>query len=122
MLLLLQDFYFKFLILFSISSLEITPTVLSICFPSLKNTNVGIEITPNLWARSRLSSTFTFANFALSFISEATSSTAGDKILHGPHQTAQKSTTTLSSFMNLSKLFLSNSTTPFVMYEFGELG
>src|SRR5215469_145255 len=63
-------------------------------FPPLKRIRNGI---PETWyspARFGLSSVFNFTNFALPACEEATFSTTGPSILHGPHHGAQKSTST----------------------------
>lgn len=49
---------------------------------------------PNCVARAGSSSTFTFPTFKVSDFSAAISSIIGDSILQGPHQVAQKSTST----------------------------
>src|SRR5699024_2597107 len=70
------------------------PTTWSTTFPSFINNNVGILITPYLPAVSWLSSTFSLAIFTLSPNSPSNSSNTGAIILQGPHQGAQKSTST----------------------------
>ena len=57
---------------------------------------VGIETTPNLIAVVPDVSTFSFPITACSLYSFASASMIGVSIRHGPHQVAQKSTTTRS--------------------------
>src|SRR6478672_9113502 len=56
--------------------------------------SVGIERMPSLPATAGFSSILSFATFTLPFISVAISSSEGAIIRHGPHHSAQKSTTT----------------------------
>src|SRR5882672_3194487 len=70
------------------------PTLMSATSPALKIASVGIERTPNFAASSGFSSMFNFATLTLPAISTAISSRLGAIILHGPHHSAQKSTTT----------------------------
>src|ERR1035437_3513351 len=65
--------------------------------PSLKRMRVGMLITSNLRVMSRLSSMFSLAMFSLPACSVAISSSTGAIILHGPHHSAQKSTSTGTS-------------------------
>jgi len=57
------------------------------------NRIVGIDLTPYFIDISGLWSTFTFPIAALPSYSVASSSTIGPMSLHGPHHSAQKSTT-----------------------------
>ena len=81
-----------------------TPTSLPSCCPSWKTMMVGMLITPKRWASSGCSSTSTFATITLSAYWAAISSTMGAIMRQGPHQVAQKSTSTgASPAMSLSK-------------------
>ena len=73
--------------------------------------SVGIARIPNFPASSLLLSTFTLQILALSPNSSASASKIGAIALHGPHQGAQKSTTTgaVLDEIVLSKLDESNS-------------
>ncbi len=62
--------------------------------PSLKSFTAGIDITPYFAAASALSSVAAFARIILPSYSFATFSNVGLSITQGPHQLAQKSTTT----------------------------
>src|SRR5918996_2002069 len=70
------------------------PTLVAAISPFLNSINVGIPRTPNLVGVSGLSSILTFATTIVSLLSAASSSRYGAIILHGPHHSAQKSTTT----------------------------
>ncbi len=63
-------------------------------FPSRNPITVGMPWTPNRPASSGLASTSTFANSQRPPDSAARRSRIGPNTLHGPHQAAQKSTTT----------------------------
>src|SRR4030042_2459382 len=63
-------------------------------FPPLKTVMVGMLMTPYFEATNGDSSTFTLANSIFPLYSLANSSTMGATALHGPHQGAQKSTST----------------------------
>src|SRR5690606_20618725 len=63
-------------------------------WPSLNRSSIGIERTWYFSAVARFSSTLTLAIFTLPAYSSASSSRAGAIILQGPHQGAQKSTST----------------------------
>ena len=76
------------------SPFEAAPTFLSASLPPLKIISVGIERTPNLLAVSGFSSTLSFTIFTLPAISFEMSSSEGPIMRHGPHHSAQKSTTT----------------------------
>src|SRR5215211_7106457 len=78
--------------------------ILSTGWPSLKTTSVGIETTPSLNAYSWLSSILTLTTLTSDSRSPAISDSTGPIALHGPHQGAQKSTTT-----GLSDLITSDS-------------
>lgn len=70
------------------------PTSSDTSSPPLKNFKVGIL---SIWYRldkSLSSSTFTLPTFNLPSYCVASSSTIGERTLHGPHQDAQKSTST----------------------------
>src|SRR5579884_446786 len=70
------------------------PTTSSTRWPSLKNSSLGIDMIPYRLASSGSSSTFTFKTLTRPAYSSASASTWGAIILQGPHQTAQKSTST----------------------------
>jgi hypothetical protein len=88
------------------------PTLMSATAPALNMASVGIERTPNCEAISGFSSMLILATFTLPSISLEISSRLGAIILHGPHHSAQKSTTTgtLESSTSLWKLALSTFT------------
>src|SRR5574344_135443 len=83
------------------------PTLWFTGFPSLNTRSVGMLITPNCVESSGSSSTFTLPT-EIPWFSSAISSTTGDIILQGPHQDAQKSTSTVPFLFRTSsaKLFL----------------
>ena len=70
------------------------PTNSSTTSPSLKSFTAGIDITPYFVAASLLSSVAAFARIILPSYSFATFSMIGFRDMQGPHQLAQKSTTT----------------------------
>src|ERR1700730_7111101 len=70
------------------------PTWREAISPPLKIIRVGIDITPYFEAVFGLSSTFSFTILTLSPIAPEISSSAGAIMRHGPHHSAQKSTTT----------------------------
>src|SRR6185295_3180066 len=80
--------------------------------PSRNRMSVGIERMPKRAATDCARSVSTLAKRARVFCSEATRSKAGAMALHGPHQSAQKSTTTgrLLRLRKLSKRAGSSST------------
>src|ERR1700677_3963877 len=82
------------------------PVLVATCLPPLKTISVGIDRMPYLLATPGFSSTLSLAIFTLPFISVAISSSAGPIMRHGPHHSAQKSTTTGSweLMTSLSKL------------------
>jgi len=69
------------------------PTILSTGFPPTKTMKVGIPKTPKLAAMSGPSSTFRLANSTLPENSALSLSNTGRIVRHGPHHSAQKSTT-----------------------------
>ena len=75
-------------------ALGIMPTNCSTSWPPLKSSIVGIDLIPYFAATPSLSSTLTFVIFTLPSNSVASSSKIGAIALHGPHQGAQKSTST----------------------------
>src|SRR4030095_12379636 len=90
------------------SSLPRNPTIVSVSSPSLKSSNVGI---PRTAYRSRIvgfSSPFNFATVARPSNSVASASTVGASRRHGPHHSAQKSTSTTPLFFSSSKLLSVN--------------
>src|SRR4030042_6440705 len=78
-------------------------------FPPLNTIIVGMLITPYFEAMNGASSTFNLANSIFPLSSLAHSSMTGATALHGPHQGAQKSTSTgICEFKTaFSKLFWS---------------
>src|SRR5690606_26027423 len=72
-------------------------------------------ITPKRPAVSGLLSTFNLAIFSLSPISPSSSSNTGAIILHGPHQGAQKSTSTVPDFTSSEKFWSVTSTMAIVL-------
>src|SRR6266508_1064924 len=77
--------------------LGIAPTRRFFSTPPTNSDSVGMLITPKRRATSGFSSTFSFASVSLSSCSPAISSRTGATILHGPHHSAQKSTSTALS-------------------------
>src|ERR1019366_2914986 len=65
--------------------------------PSLKRMSVGMLMTSKRRVTSRLSSMLSFTTSSLPACSSAISSSTGAIILHGPHHSAQKSTSTGTS-------------------------
>src|SRR3954465_6193468 len=78
------------------------PTWREASSPFLNSISVGIDMMPYLAAVAGFSSTFSFTILTLPFIEPAISSSAGAIILHGPHHSAQKSTTTGSALFSTS--------------------
>src|SRR3954471_13852189 len=76
------------------------PTWREASSPFLKSISVGIDMIPYFAAVAGFSSTLSFTIFTLPFIVPASSSSAGAIILHGPHHSAQKSTTTGSAHLS----------------------
>src|SRR3978361_1422309 len=70
------------------------PTWRAAISPFLKIIRVGIDMMPYFEATPGFSSTLSFTILTLSPMVPAISSSAGAIILHGPHHSAQKSTTT----------------------------
>src|SRR6476661_8287551 len=70
------------------------PTWRAAISPFLKIIRVGIDMMPYFDATPGFSSTLSFTILTLSPMAPAISSSAGAIILHGPHHSAQKSTTT----------------------------
>src|ERR1700756_4740174 len=75
-------------------ALGAAPTWREAISPPLKIIRVGIDITPYFDAVFGLSSTLSFTILTLSPIAPEISSSAGAIMRHGPHHSAQKSTTT----------------------------
>ena len=79
--------------------LGLAPVARLMILPSFMTTSVGMDMTPNSFASSHCSSMFTLPTL-ISERSRAISSTMGTTIRQGPHQGAQKSSSTgLSEFM-----------------------
>jgi hypothetical protein len=91
------------------------PTCREAISPPLKIISVGIDITPYFDAVSGFSSTFSFTILTLSPIVPAISSSAGAIIRHGPHHSAQKSTTTGPGALRTSASKLASETLPTLM-------
>src|SRR5918994_5228077 len=70
------------------------PTLVAAISPFLNSIKVGMPRTPYLVGVSGLSSMLTFATTTIALLSAASSSRNGAIVLHGPHHSAQKSTTT----------------------------
>src|SRR5438128_7461397 len=70
--------------------------------PFLKIIRVGIDMIPYFCAVAGFSSTLSLTILTLPTIAPAISSSAGAIILHGPHHSAQKSTTTGSAAFSTS--------------------
>ena len=66
--------------------------------PSLNAITFGIERMPNAWLSSWLSSELIFTSFTRPSNDPVTLSSTGESARHGPHQGAQKSTTTGNVF------------------------
>ena len=75
-------------------ALESAPTFVAWTEPSLNKSIVGIPLMPYLGGISVFSSTLTFAMVIRPSYSFAISSRTGERTLHGPHHSAQKSTKT----------------------------
>src|ERR1700756_2363277 len=83
-------------------ALGAAPTWREAISPPLKIIRVGIDITPYFDAVFGLSSTLSFTILTLSPIAPEISSSAGAIMRHGPHHSAQKSTTTGPVALNTS--------------------
>src|SRR6185295_15322312 len=85
------------------------PTWRAAISPFLKIIKVGIDMMPYFEATPGFSSTLSFTILTLSPIVPAISSRAGAIIRHGPHHSAQKSTTTgLVDFSTSTSKFASD--------------
>src|SRR5262245_2760401 len=84
-------------------------------FPSLKIISVGIDWIPYLAAVWGFSSTLSFTILTLPLSVPAISSSAGAIMRHGPHHSAQKSTTTGSVAFNTSASTVASETLPTAM-------
>src|SRR3989344_1082991 len=91
--------------------MKIKRQILSIHFPFLKKTKVGILLISFSSAISDSESTSTFPNLILSLYSSAHSVITGFIILQGPHHSAQKSTIQFPFSIFFSKSFPFNSIT-----------
>src|ERR1700736_3932036 len=91
------------------------PTWREAISPPLKIISVGIDITPYFEAVFGLSSTFSFTILTLSPIAPEISSSAGAIMRHGPHHSAQKSTTTGPCALSTSDSKLASETLPTAM-------
>src|SRR6185312_10107871 len=79
---------------FEIASLEVAPTIRSSSLPPLKRIMVGMLLIPYCPETCGLSSTFSFTMVALPAYFSATATSVGARARHGPHHSAQKSTST----------------------------
>ena len=79
---------------FSTAALGTSPTLLFTTWPSLKTIRVGMLITPYWVASSGLWSMSSLHTFTSPAFSAAISSSTGASIRQGPHQVAQKSSST----------------------------
>src|SRR5262249_30930550 len=91
------------------------PTCREAISPPLKIIRVGIDITPYFEAVFGLSSTLSFTILTFSPIAPAISSSAGAIMRHGPHHSAQKSTTTGPWALSTSASKLASETLPTAM-------
>src|SRR6202158_2617484 len=80
--------------------------------PFLKIIRVGIDMMPYLVAVAGFSSTLSFTTLILPAMVPAISSSAGAIIRHGPHHSAQKSTTTGSCALSTSASNVASDTLP----------
>src|SRR5215211_1744333 len=78
------------------------PTWREASSPFLNSISVGIDMMPYFAAVAGFSSTLSFTILTLPFIVPAISSSAGAIMRHGPHHSAQKSTTTGSVLLSTS--------------------
>ena len=95
---------------FSIASsacFGLTPTEVETGTPPLNSITVGMLITPKRVASSGSSSILTLPTYTSPLCSSASSSTTGESMRHGPHQGAQKSTSTGFSAARTSRSKLS---------------
>ena len=76
------------------AALGAAPVLFEITAPSLNKNKAGIPLTPSWDGEFGFSSTLTLTIFIFSPYSSESSSNDGPIILHGPHHSAQKSTTT----------------------------
>src|ERR671919_2136518 len=98
------------------ASFGLAPITRAFSSPSLKRMRVGMLITPYLRDISGLSSTFSLATLRTSDWSCPISSTIGETMWHGTHQSAQKSTRTgRSAFRTSLSKFSSVASTMSVM-------
>src|ERR1700712_2323753 len=84
--------------------------MLLVTSPPTNTDIVGIDMIPYLRATSGFSSMFSFTMRRVSACSAAISSSTGPTILHGPHHSAQKSTSTGRSLLSTSALNVSSVT------------
>src|SRR5215470_14068366 len=98
------------------------PTWREAISPPLKIIRVGIDITPYFEAVFGLSSTFSFTILTLSPIAPEISSSAGAIMRHGPHHSAQKSTTTGPVALSTSASKSASETLPTDMEYLAQLG
>jgi len=82
------------LIFASMTGFGTAPTTVSTCLPSLKNRMLGIDRTLYFIDVRWLESTSSLTMRTRPSYSPASCSSTGATIWHGPHQTAQKSTST----------------------------
>jgi len=82
------------------AGLGLAPVILAISFPLLNSINVGIEEIEFPSVILEFSSLFNFAVIKADSYSAEISSNIGASMRHGPHHSAQKSTSTGRSFSN----------------------
>ena len=101
------------------AGLGLAPVILAISFPLLNSINVGIEEIECSSAILELSSLFNFAVIKTDSYSAEISSSIGAIMRHGPHHSAQKSTSTGRSFSNTteSKVAVVTSINSYVLLE-----
>src|SRR6201989_2921549 len=91
------------------------PTWRAAISPFLKIISVGIDMMPYFDATPGFSSTLSFTILTLSPMLPAISSSAGALMRHGPHHSAQKSTTTGLVDLSTSASKVASDTLPTVM-------
>src|SRR6185503_12820533 len=91
------------------------PTWRAAISPFLKIISVGIDMMPYFEATPGFSSTLSFTILTLSPMAPAISSSAGAIMRHGPHHSAQKSTTTGLVDLSTSVSKLASDTLPTAM-------
>src|SRR6202008_1055580 len=98
------------------------PTWREASSPFLNSISVGIDMMPYFCAVAGLSSTLSLTILTLPLSEPAISSSAGAIILHGPHHSAQKSTTTGSVALSTWASKSASETLPTPMGDLFSLG